>query len=112
MTSAALLVVALGAFLMLLAGVGILRLPDVFARLHSGTKSASLGLALILMGAAALLSDPVTTFKLLLALAFQFMTAPVAAHILGRAAYRAGVPLWEGSVHDDMAGNRELGSRD
>jgi multicomponent Na+:H+ antiporter subunit G len=90
-----------GAAFMLLAGVGLLRLPDVFARMHAATKSASLGLACVLAGTVLLLRGPLADVKLLMAIAFQFMTAPVAAHIIGRAAYRAGIPLWEGTLFDE-----------
>ncbi|MDQ4144359.1 MAG: monovalent cation/H(+) antiporter subunit G [Actinomycetota bacterium] len=96
--------IGLGAALMLLAGVGVVRLPDVFSRMHAGTKAASLGLACVLTGAAILVSDPVATVKVLLAILFQFVTAPVAAHAIGRAAYRAGVPMWEGTRYDELGG--------
>lgn len=96
--------VALGGALMLLSAAGILRLPDVFSRMHAGTKSASLGLACILVGTALLLPSPSTAIKLLLAVLFQFVTAPVAAHVIGRAAYRAGIPLWEGTLYDELDG--------
>ncbi len=93
---------AIGIALMALASLGILRLPDVFARMHAGTKSASLGLAAVLGGTAMMLPEPVVTLKLLVAIAFQFVTAPVAAHVIGRAAYWAGVPLWEGTLYDEL----------
>lgn len=90
-----------GVALMVLAGLGLLRLPDVFARMHAATKSASLGLACVLVGAALLLPGVEAKLKLLAAVVFQFMTAPVAAHVIGRAAYRSGVPLWEGTLFDE-----------
>lgn len=94
--------VILGAALLLLAGIGVLRLPDVFSRMHAGTKAASLGLAFILVGAALVTPDAVARVKLLVAIVFQFLTAPVAAHLIGRAAYRAGVPLFEGTRFDEL----------
>jgi multicomponent Na+:H+ antiporter subunit G len=93
--------VQVGAGFLLLAAVGLLRLPDVFARMHAATKAASLGLACILAGTALLIPSPVAVLKIVLAIIFQFATAPVAAHAIGRAAYRAGVPLWEGTLHDE-----------
>lgn len=90
-----------GALLMLLAGVGLLRLPDVFSRMHAATKSASLGLACTLAGTALLMPELSAVVKLVVAITFQFATAPVAAHVIGRAAYRAGVPLWEGTLYDE-----------
>jgi multicomponent Na+:H+ antiporter subunit G len=98
--SAAILV---GSVLALLAGIGLVRLPDVFARIHAATKPATLGLALICLGAAltdAALSD---VAKLVLVVALQFFTAPVGAHMVGRAAYHAGGLLHEGTVLDELS---------
>lgn len=83
-----------GAALMALAGIGVFRLPDVYARLQAGTKAASLGLACVFAGAALLLPGVSVAITLALALVFQLLTAPLAAHVIGRAAYRAGVPAW------------------
>ncbi len=111
MTFAANALIALGAALMLLSGVGVLRLPDVFSRMHAGTKSASLGLACVLAGTAILIGSPAATVKLLVAIVFQFTTAPVAAHAIGRAAYRAGIPLWEGTRYDELGEAPDPASR-
>lgn len=92
----------LGSGLMVLAAVGVVRLLDVFARLQAGTKAASLGLAFVFAGTAIAAPGPVSVAKLLLAVAFQFATAPVAAHVIGRAAYRSGAPLWEGTLIDEL----------
>jgi multicomponent Na+:H+ antiporter subunit G len=92
-----------GSALALLAGIGIVRLPDVFARMHAATKPATLGLALICVGAAitdAQLSD---VAKLALVVALQFFTAPVGAHMVGRAAYHAGGLLDRRTVLDELA---------
>jgi multicomponent Na+:H+ antiporter subunit G len=94
--------IGLGVALMMLAAVGILRLPDVFSRTHAATKSASLGLGCILAGTALILPDRISELKLVLAILFQFFTAPVAAHMIGRAAYRSGTPLWEGTLFDEL----------
>lgn len=107
MSIAAGLLVILGASLLGLAGIGVLRLPDVFSRMHAGTKAASLGLAFILMGAALDTPDSVARIKLLIAIVFQFLTAPVAAHLIGRAAYRTGVPLFEGTLFDELGRDDE-----
>ncbi len=91
-----------GAVLMALAGIGVLRLPDVYARLQAGTKAASLGLACVFAGTVLLLPTPSVAVKLGLALVFQLLTAPLAAHVIGRAAYRAGIPAWRLDV-DELA---------
>jgi multicomponent Na+:H+ antiporter subunit G len=98
------LLLAAGTLLTVLAGVGVLRLPDVFARMHAATKSSSLGLALVLLGAALRMRGVGDTAKLVLVIALQFLTAPVAAHLVGRAAYRAGEALDHVTEVDELAG--------
>jgi multicomponent Na+:H+ antiporter subunit G len=91
----------LGAFLMLLTGIGLLRMPDIFTRMHAATKSASLGVALLLLAAALVFQEAMVVTKALVTIAFIFLTAPVAASLLGRAAYARRTPLWEHSVLDE-----------
>jgi len=99
MTAAVLLV--LGAAFMLLAGVGLVRLPDLFLRLSATSKAATLGAALMLVGAAVHFDDRAITLRAVAVVAFLFLTAPVAAHKIGRAAYRRGSALYEGTICDE-----------
>ena len=101
MTAVAYAFVVTGAILMALSGLGVLRLPDVLARLQAGTKAASLGLACVFAGAALLEPSGAAAVKLALSMLFVFTTAPVAGHVIGRAAYEAGVPLWEDTWVDE-----------
>ncbi|MGH3665668.1 MAG: monovalent cation/H(+) antiporter subunit G [Egibacteraceae bacterium] len=97
------LVLLAGVLLSLLAAVGLHRFPDVFARMHAATKPATLGLLLV-VGTVALRSpDPADTAKLLLAVGLQFLTAPVAAHMVSRAAYRDGGLLAPATDPDELA---------
>lgn len=89
---ASILIVA-GAGLALLAAIGLQRFDDVFARMHSATKPATLGLILTLAGAGLTLPIPGAVAKLLLVVLLQFITAPIAAHLVGRAAFRTGEEL-------------------
>lgn len=82
-----------GAALALLAAIGLQRFEDVFARMHAATKPATLGLILILSGAALMLPIPGAVAKLVLVILLQFITAPIAAHLVGRAAFRTGKEL-------------------
>jgi multicomponent Na+:H+ antiporter subunit G len=77
-----------GSLLALVATIGLHRFPDVLARMHAATKPATLGLILILAGASLRLEDTRDIAKLALIALFQFTTAPIAAHLVGRAAYR------------------------
>lgn len=91
-----------GAALILLAGVGLLRLPDVLTRASAGSKATGLGLTLLLVGAAMILATPRAVVVLGLAGLAQLVTAPVSGHVIGRAAYRSGAPLWEGTHTDEL----------
>lgn len=91
----------IGAFLMFLTGLGLVRMPDIFTRMHAATKSASLGVALLLLAAALFFQETMVVTKAVVTIAFIFLTAPVAASLLGRAAYARRTPLWEHSVMDE-----------
>lgn len=93
MEAVASVLILAGALLALLAAIGLQRFDDVFARMHSATKPATLGLILILSGAALMLPIPGAVAKLLLVVLLQFITAPIAAHLVGRAAFRTGKEL-------------------
>jgi multicomponent Na+:H+ antiporter subunit G len=76
----------LGGFFALVAAIGILRLPDVLMRMHASTKAGTLGSSLILIGAAVHFADAGTTTRVVAIIVFLMLTAPIAAHMLGRAA--------------------------
>ncbi len=96
-----------GVGLSVVAGLGLQRFPDVFARMHAATKPATLGLVLVLSGTAFRLEDPGDMAKLGLVVALQFLTAPVGAHMVGRAAYRTGAELDAATGVDELAAARE-----
>jgi multicomponent Na+:H+ antiporter subunit G len=93
-----------GATFGLLAAVGVLRMPDLFTRMQASTKTGTLGLGCILLGVAVHFADLRVAATALLIVAFVFLTAPIAAHVLARAAYCAGVPLWTGTIRDELEG--------
>lgn len=96
----------LGALLSVLSTVGLIRLPDAYLRSHAATKSTTLGVLSVLLAAFLFFVIYVghTSARLILGIIFVFITAPVSGHLIGRAAYRAGVPLWSRSVRDDLEG--------
>lgn len=98
------LLVLAGAVVSVLSAFGLIRLPDAYLRSHAATKSATLGVLLVLSGAFLYFMFALehVSAKLLLGIVFVFVTAPVSGHLNGRAAYRSGVPLWEKSVRDDL----------
>jgi multicomponent Na+:H+ antiporter subunit G len=96
------LLIGLGVVLILLAGIGVLRFPDVLTRANAATKATGLGLAAVLAGAAIQIGTPRAYVTLGAAVLVQFATAPVSGHVIGRAAYRSGAPLWSGTHTDDL----------
>lgn len=93
----------LGASLALVGALGLLRLPDTFARMHAATKPQTLGLLLVLSGLALVLRTWSSVATMLIVLGAQALTAPVAAHLLGRATHRTGNVDDELLVHDELA---------
>lgn len=91
-----------GAAFSVLAAIGVMRMPDFYMRLQATTKAATLGVACVAIAAALAFDDPSITTKSILVVAFLFLTAPVSAHALGIAAYVAKIPLWEGTLIDEM----------
>lgn len=83
-----------GVLLMVVAGVGVLRMPDALCRGHAVAKAVSLGIALILLGLWAKLGGTPEGLKLLLAILFQLLTLPVASHLLARTFYAKNLPRW------------------
>ena len=79
-----------GASLATIAAIGIVRFPDVLSRMHAATKPQTVGLLLILAGLGLRLRDVSDITILVLIAVFQLMTAPVSAHMVGRAAFRTG----------------------
>ncbi len=97
----------IGALSILFASIGILRMPDVYLRLSVTVKAATLGIGLLLACAAIIFPDVSVTTKAFAIAFFIILTAPVAAHMIGRTAYRTGLPTWKGTVIDELAGAYE-----
>jgi multicomponent Na+:H+ antiporter subunit G len=98
----------LGALFSLTAAVGVLRLPDVFTRMHAITKAGSVGVGLIMAGVAVHFGDEVPVITRAAAIVvFVLVTSPVSAQMIGRAAYAIGIPLAERTHLDDLAGDYE-----
>ena len=103
--------VLLGGFFAFIAGLGILRLPDVLIRMHATTKAGTLASGLIMLAVAAAFADAPTVARAIAIVVFLLITAPVGAHMIGRAAFRSGVPLWAPTKVDPQA-RAKLGMRE
>lgn len=86
--------ILLGVCFMLIASIGLLRFPDFYVRMSAITKGSTLGLGLILLGMAIYFNQPGILLKVLAIITFSYITAPVAAHVIGRTAVQNGIPFW------------------
>lgn len=98
------IIILSGTFFILVSAVGLLRMPDLFTRMSSTTKASTLGIGLVLLGTALVWLDIGITARVVIIISFLFLTAPVAAHIIGRAAYFNKVPLWNKTAVDELKG--------
>lgn len=98
------IIATVGTVFVLLAGIGILRMPDTYLRMAVTTKAATLGIGLILVSAAIYFNDLSTTTRVMAVILFILSTAPVGAHLIGKASYISGVKLWEKTHVDDLEG--------
>lgn len=95
------LLMLLGSFLMLLAGIGIIRMPDLLTRMHATSKAGALGAGLMAVAFALFyFADTSVVVRAMAVVVFVIMTAPIAAHVMARAGYFVGIRLWEGTVKD------------
>lgn len=94
----------IGALFILVAAVGLVRMPDFYLRLSVTVKAATMGAGFILVGVAIYFTEFSTTTKALSVIFFLFLTAPVSGHMICRAAYFSGNKLWKDSILDDLKG--------
>lgn len=92
----------LGALFILVASVGIYKMPDFYSRLSVTIKAATLGVGAILIAAALYFTEFSVTTKTISIIFFLFLTAPVAGYLIGKVAYVNGTKLWEHSIIDEM----------
>ncbi len=85
---------------MWIAAIGLLRMPDLYLRTSVTSKGATLGIAALLLGVALHFGELGTSSRALAVIVFMMVTAPVAAHMLGRAAYRSRVPFAQTTLQD------------
>lgn len=103
------ILIIIGVFFNLLGSIGLVRLPDIYARIHAATKSATLGIAFLILATFLYFWIVEGQFigNILLAILFVFLTAPVGAQIMSRSAHRTKVPLSNQSAHDDLKNSYE-----
>ena len=97
-----------GSFFIFIASLGLIRMPDLFLRMSATSKAATLGSGLMLLAAAIYFREFAITIRVLSIIGFITLTIPVAAHMIGRAAYFDGVPLWDKTEIDELRGHYYL----
>jgi len=88
--------------------LGLIRLPDVYNRLQAATKCVTFGTAGLLFGVFLIQGFNTFGFKAVLGIIFVFLTSPVAAHAISRAAHRSGIPLTKETIVDQYEEDHEL----
>jgi len=96
------LLLILGALFALSAAIGLVRLPDLYTRMHSASKAGTVGSGLLLFAAGLYSEDPAILARAIAGFIFLLLTAPVSAHLLARAAHSSGYDLGGISVLDDI----------
>lgn len=98
---------SVGLIAILVAAIGIVRMPDFYLRLSVTVKAATLGNGLLLLSAAIYFNEISVGSKAIAIIFFLLITAPISAHMIGRTSYFIGTKLWENSVLDELAGKYE-----
>lgn len=97
----------LGVMFSLLAGIGVLRMPDAYMRMQAATKAGTLGVACAALAAAVQFGNLAIAVEALLIVAFFFLTAPVAAHLIARAGFSARVKMWDRTLIEQDDGSMD-----
>ncbi len=102
----------LGSIFILISAVGIIKMPDLFTRMSATTKASTLGIGLVLIGTAFYWGNVGIVVRSIAIIVFLLLTAPVAAHIIGRAAYFDKIPLWNKTHIDELKGKYDEDSHE
>lgn len=100
----------LGAVFTLLAAIGVVRLPDLYTRMHAASKAGAVGGGLILLAVAVLSQDAAVSLRAVIGMVFLLLTTPVSAHLLARASYLSGYRPCKETKIDELASNKEQNS--
>ncbi len=98
------LLLFVGAVFMLLAAVGVVRMPDLYTRMQATTKATTLGVGCLALAVAVGVGGTGAWLRAVAIIVFLYLTAPVAAHVIARAAYFVGTAKWKGTVVDELEG--------
>ncbi len=100
-----------GALFALVAAFGIIRLPDFYTRMHAAAKAGTVGSGMLLLATGLESQDPAILARAIAGFVFFILTAPISAHLLARAAHKAGCEMADVTVRDDLATDDIAGNR-
>ncbi|KQN72218.1 monovalent cation/H(+) antiporter subunit G [Devosia sp. Leaf64] len=101
----------LGAIFTLIAALGVIRLPDLYTRMHAASKAGAVGGGLVLLAVGLVSLDAAVALRALIGIVFLLLTTPLSAHLLARASYLGNQPLGESSVGVDPKTRLEQNSQ-
>ena len=104
------LLLIIGSLFLFAAGLGVLRMPDTYNRIQTGTKATTLGTILVLIGLSFL--HPAWTLKLIILIFFVMLTNPVSSHALARTAHTIGIFETELTIIDQLADSKAAGNKE
>lgn len=96
-----------GAVFTLLAAVGVIRLPDLYTRMHAASKAGAVGGGLILLAVAVVGQDAAVSMRAIIGIVFLLLTTPISAHLLARASYISGYRASNATLIDELAEKNE-----
>ena len=99
------IVTLIGSLFLLLAAIGIIRMPDLYNRMQTGTKATTLGAGLFLLGIG--IDTPSWMGKIILLILFIMFTNPVSSHALARASHFIGITLGKADAVDELKTSRK-----
>jgi len=94
----------LGAVFILIASIGLLRMPDVYLRMSASTIAATFGVSSMLVAVAIHFGSVGMCFHIAGVIIFLILTVPIGAHMMGRASHIIGLPQWDKTMRDDLKG--------
>jgi multicomponent Na+:H+ antiporter subunit G len=100
----------LGAAFSLLAAIGVIRLPDLYTRMHAASKAGAVGGGLILIAVAIVSQDAAVSLRAIIGVVFLLLTTPVSAHLLARASYLSGYKPCKETLLDELGSNKDQNS--
>lgn len=102
------IVATIGVLFILIAAIGVLKMPDFYTRLSVTVKASTLGVGCLLASTAIYHNEFHITSKVLAIIFFLFLTAPIAGHMISRTAYISGIKMWKNTFVDDLKGKYDI----